>query len=222
MEIYNLIILDESGSMDSIKRETIKGFNDTLRVITGAQKEFPEQKHYITLCTFNGEGIRFVHENVAPGDTTKLGQEDYKPNSTTPLFDAIGLCVKRLDKGLADRSDYRVLVTIITDGEENVSAFFDEKEIQAMIESRKEKDWIFTYMGANHDVKSFASKISIESSVEYAADAEGVTAVNDLNDQSRTRAYHGFANKLSSRFIGANFFEDTNKLNDNYHETLSK
>ena len=57
VKIYNLIILDESGSMASLKRSTISGFNEVVQSIQSASKQFPEQQHYISLVTFNGDGI---------------------------------------------------------------------------------------------------------------------------------------------------------------------
>ena len=56
--VYNLIILDESGSMGAIKNSTISGFNEVVQTIKGLEKKFPEQKHFISLVTFNGLGIK--------------------------------------------------------------------------------------------------------------------------------------------------------------------
>lgn len=62
-KIFNLIILDESGSMQSIKQPTIDGFNETVQTIKGIQQQHPEEEHYITLVTFNGLGIKALPSN---------------------------------------------------------------------------------------------------------------------------------------------------------------
>jgi hypothetical protein len=56
--VNNLIILDESGSMEAIKRATIIGFNEVVQTIKGVEKRFPEQEHFVSLVTFNGLGIK--------------------------------------------------------------------------------------------------------------------------------------------------------------------
>lgn len=56
-KVFNLIILDESGSMQSIKSATISGFNEVVQTIKGMEMQFPEQEHFISLVTFNGIGI---------------------------------------------------------------------------------------------------------------------------------------------------------------------
>ena len=51
-QVHNLIILDESGSMQSIKSFIINGFNELVQSIKGIQKQFPEQEHYISIVSF--------------------------------------------------------------------------------------------------------------------------------------------------------------------------
>ena len=57
-KVYNLIILDESGSMVRIKKDTIEGFNEIVQTIKGIEQKFPEQEHWISMVTFNGLGIK--------------------------------------------------------------------------------------------------------------------------------------------------------------------
>lgn len=56
-QVHNLIILDESGSMECIKRTIIQGFNELVQTIKGIEKQFPEQEHFISFVSFNGLGI---------------------------------------------------------------------------------------------------------------------------------------------------------------------
>ena len=47
-QVHNLIILDESGSMESIKKTIIEGFNEIVQTVKGIEKDFPEQEHFIS------------------------------------------------------------------------------------------------------------------------------------------------------------------------------
>ncbi|GAB1370153.1 hypothetical protein MASR1M45_02110 [Candidatus Kapaibacterium sp.] len=60
-QVHNLIILDESGSMESIKKNIIQGFNELVQTIQGIEKQFPEQQHYITFVSFNGLEQKLLH-----------------------------------------------------------------------------------------------------------------------------------------------------------------
>ncbi|MBP7497773.1 MAG: hypothetical protein KA792_08935, partial [Bacteroidales bacterium] len=95
-QVYNLIILDESGSMQSIKNFIIKAFNnltDNIRTIT---KKFPMQQHYFSLITFNGYGVKkhYWHENIEKIIT--LSNKDYIPDENTPLLDTLGIVITKL------------------------------------------------------------------------------------------------------------------------------
>ena len=65
-KVYNLIILDESGSMESIRKTIINGFNEVVQTIKGIAIEFPEQEHYVTMITFNSLGIKTGRGGRAP------------------------------------------------------------------------------------------------------------------------------------------------------------
>ncbi len=60
--VYNLIIIDESGSMKRIEEEAVRGLNETFQTIAAAQKEHTQQRHYISLVTFNGKRIKTVYD----------------------------------------------------------------------------------------------------------------------------------------------------------------
>ena len=54
-QVHNLIILDESGSMNSIKKTILNGFNELINSVKSIEKEFPEQEHYISIISFNSK-----------------------------------------------------------------------------------------------------------------------------------------------------------------------
>lgn len=122
MNIYNLIILDESGSMCSIEHQAITSMNETIQTVKAVQKKHPEQKQFITLISFSGsgmEGVKVIRDRVPAEDVTEISSGDYNPIGCTPLHDAMGFGITTLDK-VAEKDDV-VLVTIITDGMENSS-----------------------------------------------------------------------------------------------------
>ncbi len=207
-KIYNLIILDESGSMSSIKQETINGFNETIQTIKSAQIKHQNQEHFVSLITFNGDEIKTIYDKCKSDTCNELTDKLYQPNCSTPLYDAIGMSVSSLKSFLSDQSNYTVLVTIITDGEENNSKEFKGEMIRDMIDELKQAGWIFTYIGANHDVEKFAMSISIESFMEFTSNAEGTSTMNEKNCQTRSRAYSRLSHGLGSESLNIGFFSE--------------
>lgn len=172
--VYNLIILDESGSMESIKTPTISGFNELVETTKSVEAKFPDQKHFISLVTFNGDGIKEVRWNQPVDQLEKISAENYRPNCSTPLFDAIGRSVTRLREEIPADSKFNVLVTILTDGEENASVTYSGAQIKAMIEELQKNYWTFSYIGANHDVVTAARKIAILNTMQFESDERSV------------------------------------------------
>ncbi|SFG29533.1 vWA domain-containing protein [Pontibacter chinhatensis] len=176
-KIHNLIILDESGSMQSIKTPTITGFNEVVQTVKGAKEKYPEQEHFISLFTFNGDGIKPKLFMVPIAALEEIDGNIYQPNSMTPLFDAIGISVNKLKYNLTEVKDYNVLVTILTDGYENASKEFTGSEVKKLVEELKSKGWTFTYIGANHDVEQVAMSISITNVLKFESNDSGTNSM---------------------------------------------
>jgi Mg-chelatase subunit ChlD len=184
-QIHNLIILDESGSMQTIKKPTINGFNEVVQTIKGAREKFPEQEHFISLFTFNGDGIKTKLYRQAIADLEEINEKLYQPNSMTPLLDAIGISVSKLNYDLEGAPDTNVLVTILTDGEENASKEYRAEQVKKLIDEQKAKSWTFTYIGANHDVEKVALSLSINNSIKFEATWEGTEKMFARESSSR-------------------------------------
>ena len=177
--VYNLLILDESGSMEVVREPTIRGFNELVQSVQGLAREFPDKKQVVSLTTFNGAGIReklFLQESSA---LQPLTLADYRPDSMTPLHDAIGQSVSKLRNVLTTTGavNYQVLVTVLTDGEENASKEFTRPVIRQLIEQLKEQGWTFTYIGANHDVDRAAAGLAIDNKLAFTQNAEEMDAM---------------------------------------------
>ncbi|HOY52351.1 MAG TPA: hypothetical protein PLX49_11305 [Prolixibacteraceae bacterium] len=85
-KVFNLIILDESGSMQSIKNATISGFNEVVQTVKGVEQQFPEQEHFISLVTFNGLGIKTLLFNEPVKKLEQIDGKKYQPDSMTPFL----------------------------------------------------------------------------------------------------------------------------------------
>ena len=173
-KVYNLIILDESGSMQSIKKTIMNGFNEVVQTIKSVALEYPEQEHTVTFVSFNSSGIKKIHENSKIESLNQIDDRTYQPNGGTPLFDAMGASFFKLNWIIEKENpkNYNVLVTILTDGEENASKEHTGESIKEIIELYKSKNGTFTYIGANHDVDLFASRISINNVMKFETSEE--------------------------------------------------
>jgi hypothetical protein len=203
--VYNLIILDESGSMSTIKSYTISGFNEIVQTIKGIERQYPGQKHYISLVSFNGMGIRTLLDKQPVSGLNKIDERTYHPNSSTPLYDAIGLSVLKLRIDLAGIDNKNVLVTIFTDGEENSSREFNGAQIKKIIEEQKALGWTFTFIGANQDVMEEAQKISITNTMHFMADAADMKRM--FSKEARSRQF--FSKKIHEKSdLHGSFYDD--------------
>ncbi|MBQ5467044.1 MAG: VWA domain-containing protein, partial [Muribaculaceae bacterium] len=89
-KIYNVIILDKSGSMSSIAKQAVDGVNETLGAIRSSQLKDPTQDNYVTLVAFCGCELRTIFDNVPIAEVRDITRKDYQPCCMTPLYDAIG------------------------------------------------------------------------------------------------------------------------------------
>ena len=79
-QVFNVIILDKSGSMESIRDAAISGFNETLAGIKKAQEQYSDrQQHYVSLLTFCSCQKNYVYDKVPAAETRPLTREDYQP-----------------------------------------------------------------------------------------------------------------------------------------------
>ena len=231
---YNLIILDESGSMSDVRHQTISGCNETLNSIRNTAKDQPEIKQFVSIFCFDNTNSRYIFKNVPVEETRDLTTADYCPNSCTPLYDAIGYTVSQLRKLIID-SDSVAVVTIITDGYENASRRWNHHSVVELIDSLKKKGWVFTFIGANIDVEQTARGLGINSFVEFEQSDLGMS---DMFEQERRshRAYSEKRRYMSSllsfasmpceereELLGAmnyNYFIDKERVSPNFIKEL--
>jgi uncharacterized protein YegL len=208
-KVYNLVILDESGSMEAIKNATISGFNELIQSIKHSLKEDPEIEQYVNFYSFNGAGIKEQIPLQHASHLHYLNDSNYQPDNSTPLYDAIGYAVNRLQKSIEKEAKYSVLVTILTDGEENSSKEYTFQAVVQLITSMRSKGWVFTYIGANHNVEKTAYSLNINNHLHFHATEKDTMQMFVTNRVSRQK----FMTKLKSgrKDLDVDFFEDEKK-----------
>lgn len=194
-KVHNLIVLDESGSMESIKPSIINGFNELVQSIKGIQKQFPEQEHDISIISFNGFGNKVLHFMDDVSKLNTIDSSNYKPDAMTPLYDALGFSFTKLKKEIQSQTNYNVLVTILTDGEENCSIEYSGAVIKNMIEELSKENWTFTYIGTDHDVEKMATNLSIKNSMVFKKNSEGIKTMFEEEYDSRKRYFTNIREK---------------------------
>jgi Mg-chelatase subunit ChlD len=194
-KIYNLIILDASGSMYSIRNEAIAGVVETVQTIRTAQTDNPEQEQMLTLVVFNSNQTSTVYDRMPISRVSDFNENDYKPTSGTPLYDAMGDSITNLCRYINE--DDNVLVTIITDGYENASVEWNHRRIFQLVEDLKKKNWLFTYIGANQDALAVARDMGIDNSMNFMADAVG-TKKMFIKEKLSRRAFYSKLSKGKS------------------------
>ena len=188
--IFNLIIIDESGSMQSIKKEAIDSVNETIQTIASAQRKHEEQEHYVSIVTFNDD-VKRICECVPVDEVKELTATTYQPNCCTALYDAMGISLSSLRKNVAPND--KVLITVVTDGYENASKEYSGKAIKALVDELKGEGWVFAYIGANQDVEAVAATISITNVLNFEATSEGTAMMSSKLSSAREKLYNSIA-----------------------------
>ena len=170
-----VFILDRSGSMAGLESDTIGGFNAMLE-----KQKKEDGECIITTVLFDHE-VELLHDRIDIRAVRPMSEKEYMVRGSTALLDAIGKTIHKIgnaEKNTAE--EYRaekVMVVIITDGEENSSRFYSLKEVKHMIERQKERyGWEFIFLGANIDAVETATRFGIDRdmAVDYVPDKEGV------------------------------------------------
>lgn len=199
-ETHYLLILDESGSMESTRQTTLDGLNEQIQAINKLETQYPDHKYFINILKFDND-FRDLVINVPVSKVKKFTFEDYAPNGSTALRDAIGYGVNRLNEQIESKvkaGEAKALVIILTDGEENASLKFSPIQIKELITKLDETQmWTFTFIGANQD--------SVTTAGSYGIHASNVANYNSSLKGTST-AFAAITGGMSNRASGYNTF----------------
>jgi uncharacterized protein YegL len=172
-----VFILDRSGSMSGLEKDTIGGFNAMIE-----KQKKQDGKAYVSTVLFDHESV-VLHDRLPLEQIKPMTEDDYTVRGCTALLDAIGGAVKHIGNihkyARPEDVPEHTMFVITTDGLENASRKYNSRDIKRLIESKKEEGWEFLFIGANIDAIETANDygISADRAVNYNADSQGTGVV---------------------------------------------
>ncbi len=170
-----VFILDKSGSMGGLEKDTIGGYNSMLEKQKAVQGEC-----FITTALFDND-YELLHDRIDIKAVSPITDKEYCVGGSTALIDAIGRTIHKIGNAqkhtAAGYRAEKVMFVIITDGEENSSREYSAEKVKKMIEhQRAEFQWEFIFLAANIDAVETAGRygISANRAQNYHSDKEGV------------------------------------------------
>ena len=200
--VFNLIILDESGSMSHLTDQTISGCNETINVAKlNAEKNSDAIHSIVSIYAFQDGGpvsSRYILKNEPADKVRHITSEDYRPWGSTPLLDAVGSTLTELKTVSATHEDATGIITIITDGMENSSSSYTWQDVARLISQFKEMGWTINLIGANIDVDEMGKRMNIDNRMAFKASREGTKAMWDEFAEVHSNAMAGYASESRS------------------------
>jgi len=190
-----VFVVDRSGSMGNIAKDIIGGYNKFI----ADQKALKHGTCDVSFYQFDNV-YEAVYENTPLDFVKDLDGKTYVPRGGTALLDAVGRTIDQVGKQLAalkeEQRPEKVLVVIITDGEENSSNVYNSEKIKQMVTHQTDHyKWAFTYIGANQDAWAVGNSMGINatSNLTWASNSKGTAnAFSSLNNA--TACYRSVSN----------------------------
>jgi uncharacterized protein YegL len=180
MSVKIIFVLDESGSMGTLRQDVIGGFNTLIE----DQKQV-EGAADVTLITFNTV-VKTVFQDLPLLNVQKLDSSDYSPSGGTAMNDAIGIALSRV---LVDAPE-KAIINIFTDGYENSSREYSAAQVKELVKQAEEKGYQIVFLAANIDEVAVGSTFGLERGATrgFTADAKGMEFAYS-NASASTQAY---------------------------------
>jgi len=147
-------VLDKSGSMSSVRQATISGFNEYV----GTLRKDKKSKYAMSFTLFD-TNVEKRHVNEPLSSVENLTEVNYRPDGMTALYDAAMQTITETEK--VAKKGQPVLCVIMTDGEENSSKEYTEKDLKAKTGELEKKGWTFVFLGANQDAWAVGQKFGM-------------------------------------------------------------
>lgn len=154
-KIHIVLIVDKSGSMQKLTKDTIGGFNAYLDGLEGTPK--------VSAMLFD-TSFKVLFKEKTPKQATRLDSKNYIAGGNTALYDAVGKTIEELNFPEGDK----VLCVITTDGEENSSTEYNAEKIKTVVGEVQEKGWDFMYIGADLNAWKGAGAMGINPNYTFA------------------------------------------------------
>jgi hypothetical protein len=150
-------LLDETGSMEPIKDDTLGGLNTYVEKLQRSGGDI-----LFSLVSFNSNRTlkRYVAEPIH--EVRPLTAGDYQPSAMTPLIDASVKIIKATAEAVAKRKDDPAVVIVLqTDGEENVSVEYSAADLALLVKEKEQVGWQFVFLGAGLDAFAAARQAGL-------------------------------------------------------------
>lgn len=180
-------LLDRTGSMESVKAQTIAGFNAYLAGLQGEDADIS-----FSLIQFDSASIDVLYANAPVATVAPLTDASYQPRASTPLIDAAVKTIRAMEVALAERPGQpKVVVTFQTDGEENCSTEHDWIELNLLVKEKIKQGWQFNFLGAGIDAYQQGSRMGLSHEAVVSYDKEDMAATQAVFSAraARTRSY---------------------------------
>jgi Mg-chelatase subunit ChlD len=195
-----VFVLDESSSMSSCWDSTISGYNEYL----AAQRADAERtgiETLVSLYKFNGSQVNCVFDRVDVKSVKPIDKTSYRPSGGTNLNDAFAGAMMQVNKLLSakHKSDREsVIITVLTDGEENSSRTFSSSDVKGMVEKAEGKSWGFMFLGANINAFHAGSALGFNMNNTMQFNAKNVGETINAASAMTSRMRSAYASGLST------------------------
>lgn len=199
------VLIDSSGSMAHLTKDTIGGFNSFL-----VEQKAQPGTAMVTLCTFSTT-VQPIHDCVDLQSVPNLTTDTYRAKGGTALLDTMGLSITKVGNKLAampeEERPSKVIFLIITDGEENSSKEYVLQTVKDMVSHQREKyNWEFVFIGANMDAISAGANLGVatNNSLNYEATMDGTKKLYQGLSKGISDYRMGTSNKFDATTVNVN------------------
>jgi hypothetical protein len=203
-----VMVLDRSGSMDTISKATVEGINSFIK-----EQKAAEGTAYMTLVQFDNEYQIDYKEKPLNEVEDLINGKTFIPRATTALYDAIGRTINEIN------TTDDVIFVIVTDGAENASKEFTRENVFEKIEAKKKDGWNFLFLAANQDAMKTGGALGIAANNSMTFNA---------NDASVGTMYMNFSSKVSDYrsaklySVNSNAVADSLSFNEEDRKNINK
>lgn len=205
--VHHVFLLDESGSMGGIRKLIINGFNEQIQSLKQDIAKFKDQEQRVTFVTFSGT-VDIKQLNVPAENVQELTEETYKTCGSTALYDTIGTVIKQIKNCTQDK----VVLNILTDGEDTCSHIYTAINAKEFIEQAKKDGWVVTLVGANIDVEAMIAQLGIAkgNAINFNYSSNSVMHTSNLMSNARTNYLHSVSRGIGGQDMS--YYSDTDSV----------
>ncbi len=217
-KIFVGFALDQSGSMASIRKETISGVNEQIDDIIASAKNADVS---VSLLTFASRG-EWQYFNEPIDKLEKLTDENYVPSGSTAMYEGVGMMIDRLHNEVKSltKGTYSVLLIVISDGDNNVNhpEYAPSTVSEKVKKLQDEGGWTFTYVGANQDLSKVQENLGIKAGnvMAFNASSKGANLVWADEQSIQRRSLRSYVTSASRGLSmqTSNFYDQPDLISD--------